>query len=190
MVYEYFPSRGDESESNNMIRQWMATIALIRVAGRTEDAQLYDRIADNIDYNLAISYSTDGDLGLIADPDGDVKLGAIALAALAISQHPDRDRWAAEEAALRRTVDHLWQADGSFVTFYVPADRNDNQNFYPGEALLLWAVTLEDGDRCRPARSVHAQLRVLPRLASGAAEPGLRPLALDGVRDGLAADGR
>ena len=144
MVYEYFPSRGDESDSNNMIRQWMATIALIRVAGRTEDAQLYDRIADNIDYNLAISYSTDGDLGLIADPDGDVKLGAIALAALAISQHPDRDRWAAEEAALRRTVDHLWQADGSFVTFYVPAGRNDNQNFYPGEALLLWAVTLED----------------------------------------------
>lgn len=144
MVYEYFPSRGDESASNNMIRQWMATIALVRVAGRTEDARLYDRIADNIDYNLGISYSTDGDFGLIADPDGDVKLGAVALAALAISQHPDRDRWAAEEAALRRTVDHLWQADGSFVTFYVPAGRNDNQNFYPGEALLLWAVTLED----------------------------------------------
>jgi hypothetical protein len=143
MVYEYYPSRGDESDSNNMIRQWMATIALIAVADRTEDEGLHDRIADNIDYNLATSYSTDGDLGLIADPDGDVKLGAVALAALAISQHPDRDRWAAEEAALRRTVDHLWQADGSFVTFYVPEGRNDNQNFYPGEALLLWAVTLE-----------------------------------------------
>ena len=144
MVYEYFPSRGDESTSNNMIRQWMATIALNRVAGLTDDAQLFERIADNIDYNLGISYSTDGDLGLIADPDGDVKLGAVALAALAISQHPERDRWAAEEASLRRMVDHLWQADGSFVTFYVPAGRSDNQNFYPGEALLLWAATLEE----------------------------------------------
>lgn len=145
MVYEYFPSRGDESGANNMIRQWMATIALIRVAERADDAMLFDRIGANIDYNLAISYRTDGDLGLVADPDGDVKLGAVALAALAISQHPERDRWADEEAALRRTVDHLWQADGSFVTFHVPAGRNDNQNFYPGEALLLWAVTLEDG---------------------------------------------
>ncbi len=143
MVYEYFPSRGDESDANNMIRQWMATIALNRVAGLTDDSQLYGRIADNIDYNLGISYSTDGDLGLIADPDGDVKLGAVALAALAISQHPERERWAAEEASLRRMVDHLWQADGSFVTFYVPAGRSDNQNFYPGEALLLWAATLE-----------------------------------------------
>ena len=41
-------------------------------------------------------------------------------------------------------VDHLWQPDGSFQTFYLPAGRTDNQNFYPGEALLLWAVTLED----------------------------------------------
>ncbi len=141
MVYEYFPSRGEESDANNMIRQWMATLALIRAA---DDDSLNDRIGDNIDYNLGISYSTDGDLGLIADPDGDVKLGAVALAALAISQHPDRDRWAAEEAALRRMVDHLWQPDGSFETFYMPAGRTDNQNFYPGEALLLWAVTLEE----------------------------------------------
>ena len=28
------------------------------------------------------------------------------------------------------------------MTFYVPAGRTDNQNFYPGEALLLWASTL------------------------------------------------
>ena len=33
----------------------------------------------------------------------------------------------------------LWRQDGSFRTFYRPADRNDCQNFYPGEALLFWA---------------------------------------------------
>lgn len=143
MVYEYFPSRGEEADSNNMIRQWMATVAMTRLALAAQDPDLLARVAVNIDFNLSISYSEEDGLGLIADPDGDVKLGAVALAALAISQHPDRDRWQEQEAALRRTVDHLWHPDGAFRTFYRPADRNDNQNFYPGEALLLWATTLE-----------------------------------------------
>lgn len=144
MTYEYWPSRGEESDSNNMIRQWMATSALTRVADVRGEVELYDRIADNIDYNLAISYTEVDGLGHVADPDGDVKLGAIALAALAISDHPGREQWAAEEAALRRSVDELWNDDGSFTTFLLPDGRNDNQNFYPGEALLLWAATLED----------------------------------------------
>jgi hypothetical protein len=151
MVYEYYPSRGEESTSNNMIRQWMATVAMTRIGLARNDAELLERVARNIDYNLSISYSEDEGLGLIADPDGEVKLGAVALAALAIRQHPARDRWEAEETALLQTVDELWQADGSFRTFYRPADRNDNQNFYPGEALLLWATMLEgdpdDSDR-------------------------------------------
>lgn len=143
MVYAYFPSRGEESQSNNMIRQWMATIALQRIAEDRDDDTLHRRARDNTIFNLDLSYRQEDGLGLIADPDGDVKLGAVALAALAISQSSDRASFAEEEAALRRTVDHLWLPDGSFNTFYVPAGRRDNQNFYPGEALLLWAVTLE-----------------------------------------------
>lgn len=143
MVYEYWPSRGDESDENNMIRQWMATIALIRSAEVADDPDAYARARRNIEYNLELSYSTEDGLGLIADPDGDVKLGAVALAALAISQHPDREAFVEEETSLRRTVDRLWQEDGSFTSFYRPEGRNDNQNFYPGEALLLWAWTLE-----------------------------------------------
>lgn len=143
MVYEYFPSRGEESGSNNMIRQWMATIAAIRFASLSGDDD--DPIVRrNVEYNLDRSFRIEGGNGLIADPDGDVKLGAVALAALAIMGHPDRADFAAEEAALRMTVDNLWNADGSFRTFYLPEGRNDNQNFYPGEALLLWAATLEE----------------------------------------------
>ena len=144
MVYEYFPSRGEESQSNNMIRQWMATLALLRIAEGREDDVLDRRIQDNIAYNLDLSYREEDGLGLIADPDGDVKLGAVALAALALSRNPDPSTYAAQQLALTRMVDHLWQPDGSFQTFYLPAGRTDNQNFYPGEALLLWAVTLED----------------------------------------------
>lgn len=142
MVYEYWPSRGEESGSNNMIRQWMATLALTRIAEQRDDRELEAKVEANIAYNLELSYREEGGLGLIADPDGEVKLGAVALAALAISEHPSRERFAAEEAALRRMVDHLWQPDGSFVTFFIPVGRNDNQNFYPGEALLLWATTI------------------------------------------------
>jgi hypothetical protein len=144
MVYEYFPSRGEESQSNNMIRQWMATLALVRVADERQDDALDRRIQDNFAYNLDLSYREEDGLGLIADPDGDVKLGAVALAALALSQNPDPDGFAEQELALRRMVDHLWQPDGSFETFYLPAGRTGNQNFYPGEALLLWATTLEE----------------------------------------------
>jgi hypothetical protein len=144
LTYEYWPSRGEASSDNNMIRQWMGTLAMTRLAVDRDDETLLRQSARNVEFNLADSYSVENGLGSIADPDGDVKLGAVALAALAISQHPDRERFAEQEAALRRTVDHLWQADGSFRTFLVPAERNDNQNFYPGEALLLWASTLED----------------------------------------------
>lgn len=143
MVYSYFPSRGEESQANNMIRQWMATIALQRIADERQDEELSGRVQDNILYNLELSYREENGFGLIADPDGDVKLGAVALAALALNQNPEHETFADEEAALRRTVEHLWQPDGSFETFYLPAGRTDNQNFYPGEALLLWADMLE-----------------------------------------------
>ena len=46
-------------------------------------------------------------------------------------------------AELRRTINTLWQPTGKFRTFVYPADRNDNQNFYPGETLLFWAISLE-----------------------------------------------
>lgn len=139
MTYKYWPSRGEESTSNNMIRQWMATVALNRLAARDGDHALYENAAGNIRYNLQEFYREEGDLGLI-EYAGKVKLGGVALAALALIEHPQRAEFSHEEAALRRTVEALWQEDGSFRTFYLPSDRNDNQNFYPGEALVLWAT--------------------------------------------------
>jgi hypothetical protein len=138
MTYKYWPSRGEYSTSNNMIRQWMATIALTRIAAERNDPDLFALAGKNIRYNLDNFYREENGLGLI-EYDDKVKLGAVALAALAIVEHPNRAAFAEEEAALRRTVHYLWREDGSFRTFYKPADRNDNQNFYPGEALLLWA---------------------------------------------------
>ncbi|PRQ04025.1 hypothetical protein [Enhygromyxa salina] len=143
MTYMWLPTAsGEKPNDNNMIRQWMATNALIKIAERRNDPQLWARIAKNIDYNLEHFYKQEGELGTI-EFQGKVKLGAVALAAMAIVSHPERARWQTQEHGLRRTVNELWSEDGSFEGFLKPrtsGGKNGNvQNFYPGETLLLWA---------------------------------------------------
>lgn len=144
MTYLYWPSTGTEAPSsrNNMIRQWMATVALGRIAAR-DDPATWDIVERNIDYNLSRFYRLEGGLGMI-EWNGKVKLGALALAAYAIVNHPKRAQWRAEEAAIRRTIDELWRPDGRFESFFKkPPNTREQQNFYPGEALLLWADLYE-----------------------------------------------
>ncbi|MGJ3245663.1 MAG: aspartyl/asparaginyl beta-hydroxylase domain-containing protein [Elainellaceae cyanobacterium] len=156
MIYKYFPSRGTESEANNLIRQFMATLALIRYARASGQATHWTLAQHNLNYTLHQFYRSEGRLGWV-EYDGKAKLGAIALAALAILEYSDgkaaqcdshtsdSTAWTVAPAykdlfrGLCATIDTLWQPDGSFRTFYKPAHRNDNQNFYPGEALLFWA---------------------------------------------------
>lgn len=144
MTYLWFPSTGTESRDNNMIRQWMATNALIAVAQREDDPVLWGRIADNIDYNLRRFYRQEGEFGVIQYNET-VKLGSLALAALAISNHPERERWREQEHSLRRTIMSLWHESGEFTLFYRPRHQQQNAaNFYPGETLLLWARLYEE----------------------------------------------
>ena len=147
MTYIYWPSPLKEPGpgKNNMIRQWMATVALGKYAADRNDQAMWDLAERNIDFNLARYYHEEDDLGMI-EWQGKVKLGAMGLATMALVEHPRREKWATQEAALRRSIDSLWHEDGSFTTFLKPKDRNDNTNFYPGEALLLWAV-LYDQER-------------------------------------------
>jgi hypothetical protein len=155
MTYKYWPSRGEESTANNMVRQWMATVALVTLA--RQRPALVPVAERNIRHNLARYYRQEGELGVI-DWQGSVKLGAVALAALALYQHPGGG-YAAERDALLRTVEHLWNPDGSFRTFLRPAGRNDNQNFYPGEALLLWATLYRDRPDPALLRRIQASIR-------------------------------
>jgi len=141
-TYKYWPSRGKESQARNMIRLWMATTALEKVAAERNDSELWDVIERNIDYNLRQFYHEEGRYGLI-EWNSKVKLGALAITTTALVEHPKREKWSRQETALRRTIDSLWKTDGSFNTFYRPKERNDNQNFYPGETLLLWSILYE-----------------------------------------------
>lgn len=157
MVYLYYPSRGAEDRTrNNAIRQWMATRCLIRVWQRRGSDALFQRIRKNIDYNLKTMYAEEGQLGLILDRDK-VKLGAVALAALALTESPFAAEFAPIRDRLAATIDRLWSQDGSFRTFYRPAGRDDCQNFYPGEALLFWAKRiLASSDSDLLARFQHS----------------------------------
>jgi hypothetical protein len=154
LTYQYFPSPAQEDKGNNMIRQWMATNAMVRWAHDRKDQAVFDVAEKNINYNLAHFFYYERDhqrvdvpagepvpadlLGMI-DYQGKVKLGGIALAAMAMWLHPKRAEWLDEINAISRTVDALWHEDGSFTSFY-KGSTEEYPNFYPGEAMLYWAT--------------------------------------------------
>ncbi len=138
MVYMALPSRGTESTDNNMIRQFMATVCLVRLANeKPDDARLRELARRNLTYNLQKFFVQEGELGLIRY--GDARLGAMALAALAIVESPFRADFERYETALRKTTEFMQKPDGSFFSFF-GSESGDNQNFYPGETLLLWGT--------------------------------------------------
>lgn len=144
MTCMYYSSSGRESNSNNMIRQWMATLALVRVARIDGEVASLAAARRNIDYNLEHFYRREGELGVIQYR-GQVKLGAVALAALALLEFPGPG-YQRQLQALVATTDALWQPGGEFRNFLRPERRNGEpnfHNFYPGETLLLWAGLLQ-----------------------------------------------
>jgi hypothetical protein len=149
ITYVWYPKDSVESDparDNNMIRQWMATNALEKIAEDRKDDALYEKIEKNIDYNLAQFYRVEEESGLgYIQFKGRSKLGAISLATMAIVNHPKREKWAVQESAMLRTIDSLHREDGSFDTMFKPPRSGvpNLHNFYPGETLLLWAALYE-----------------------------------------------
>jgi hypothetical protein len=153
LTYYYYPSTAQEATGNNMIRQWMATNAMVRWAEDHNDQAVYDLVEKNIDYNIkhffhferdrhVVSLGEDEPVGAtlgVIEWNGKVKLGGVALAGMAMWLHPKRDKWAKQIAGLQNIVDYLWHEDGSFTSFYKGADV-EYYNFYPGEAMLWWAT--------------------------------------------------
>jgi hypothetical protein len=142
LPYKYWPSSGIYSEADNPIRRFMASVAFNRMASALDRQDMKVAARRNLKFNLRRFYRVENGMGLIAW-DGSAKLGSLALAGLAILESPFAELWKVELYELRRTISSLWQPTGEFRTFVYPTDRNDNQNFYPGEALLFWAISLQ-----------------------------------------------
>lgn len=138
MAYLYYPATGLYARNkDNMIRQFMTTYALIRLAKYKNDANLLALAEKNLAYNME-HYAVKEEDKKIAYifHEKKAKLGAAAFALmslLASGSFPEKDKYVEYFANF---IFGMQLPDGSFKTFYKPVYRNDNQNFYPGEALL------------------------------------------------------
>lgn len=134
--YLYYPTTTSYSSSNNMIRQYMATVALAELYQYTGSEAYKSAFDYNMRFNFANYYEENGSLGYIAY-ENEAKLGAAAIALMAILE----SKHSAYQTPQQRLTEMILflhnETDGSFTTFYFPKERRgDNEYFYPGEAML------------------------------------------------------
>ncbi len=140
LPYKYWPSRGVDSRSDNAIRRFLATLALARWARLRGGAAAREAALRNLRANLSRYFRPVGDgRGAIVERTG-AKLGAAALAGLAILETPGAEELARELEMLAAGVESLVDEERGFRTFFFPPERDgQNWNFYSGEAMLFWA---------------------------------------------------
>ena len=140
LPYKYWPSRGTESPADNAIRRFLASLALARLGELRGGTEIRDAAKRNLRFNLK-RYFRDigGGRGAIVERTG-AKLGAAAVAGLAILENSAPEEFSRELAMLAAGIDSLVDEERGFRTFFFPAERDgENWNFYSGEALLFWA---------------------------------------------------
>ncbi len=195
MVYEYLPSTGEESPTDNTVRQALATLCLGRIANRSKKPEHREIADNNLGYFMRHRYRLEGEFGVVSEidqvsgipakpaaatadplPEGkEPKLGAIAILALALLERPAIKPFEKPLAALFATTRHLQQKDGAFRTHFGPADRDDNQNFYPGETLLLWATALRRKPALIDAETYLRSARYYRKFFKAAPSPAFVP---------------
>ena len=138
--YKYWPSRGMESPADNAIRNFLASWSLARLAKFRRSARLGEAARRNLRFNLSRYFQHIGNgRGAIVESTG-AKLGASAVAGLAILEASDGQEFLEELGMLAEGINSLADEDSGFRTFFFPRARDgDNWNFYSGEALLFWA---------------------------------------------------
>lgn len=150
-----------KSDSNNMIRQWMGTLALFRLGKFLKNPVLLKAAEKNLAYNRDhyLWIEENKKIAYIYG-EGSVKLGAAGFALMSFieaQQDPQREKWI---SYLKNFILSQQKADGSFQTFYYPP-RNDNQNFYPGEAAVA-LMTLYSASPEKELASLEAVERAWP----------------------------
>lgn len=146
LPYKYWPSRGTRSPADNAIRRLLAALALARLGRLRGDARIDRAARRNLGHILKRYFRGIGDgKGAIVEGRG-AKLGAAALAALAILESPSPEEFRSEYRMLAAGVASMTDPNHGFRTFFFPAERDgENWNFYSGEALLFWAEARRRG---------------------------------------------
>ncbi len=135
--YEYNPSNGEYSNSNNMIRQLMSSRWLAEESGGNDILLQMHRV--NLDFVLRNWYREDGELGYIYFGDKS-KIGAIAMALRFLIFSPDFKEYEDEAVKLANTIQYLQNEDGSLRAWYIEPDYSYDEEklltYYSGEAIL------------------------------------------------------
>ena len=171
LPYKYWPSRGTQSPADNAIRRFLGSLAMFRLSELRKSSALLEGATRNLRYNLDRYFRPTGEgCGVIVERAG-AKLGAAAVAGLAILANPAREEFSEQLAMLSKAIESLSHPELGFRTFFFPRSRDgDNWNFYSGEALLFWAESVRQGlpdapsvERCtaafRRCRARHRQQR-------------------------------
>ncbi len=150
--YKYWPSRGAESPADNAIRRFLGSLSLARLGELRGSTKIREAARCNLRFNLARYFRDIGEgRGAIVENTG-AKLGAAAIAALAILESPARGEFYSELTMLAAGVDSLVDEELGFRTFFFPPERDgDNWNFYSGEALLFLSEAVRRGEKCAPS---------------------------------------
>lgn len=154
-TYEFEVGADRYSDENNIVRQIgvaALTSQYARLSGKSSAVTSADRAIAFHLQGLANLPGVDG-AGFIATADGRNKLGATALLAMALLEHPQSERYAETRGRLVNGILWLQQPSGMFVTAFPPAQQLNAQDYFPGEALLVLA---EEYDRQPSERILKA----------------------------------
>lgn len=150
-TYQYEPARDLYTNDDSAVHQVGATAAMSFLAAH--DGLAASRAAADRAIAVHLGRLADvpkmKDAAFVATADGTNPLGVTALACLALSYHPDPDRYADTR---RRLIDGmLWlQRDsGMFLTAFPPALDVGAQDYFPGEALLALAAHYDSAPSAR-----------------------------------------
>ncbi len=140
-TYQYEPARNRYTDDDNLVRQVgtvMAVSAYARASGRAGAKAAADL---GIRYHLQGLRDIPGrsDAAYVATADGRNKLGVTALLCLALTKHPDAERYAETRRKLVAGMLTLQGESGMFATAFPPAREFGAQDYFPGEALLAMA---------------------------------------------------
>ena len=135
--YEYRPSSGEYSNSNNMIRQLMSSRWLAELSSKDEALLHMHKV--NLDYILRNWYREDGESGYIYF-DNKSKVGATAMALRTLAYSPYLEDYMDVAQKLASNILSLQNEDGSLNAWYIEPDYAYDEErllrFYSGETIL------------------------------------------------------
>lgn len=156
-VYRYDPVTDHSADSNNELRQLMATRLLGELV--REDSSLYQLHRKNLDYIMSRYFKSSGDVAWI-EYAGKSKLWAIAMAIRAFLASPFADEYLLQTIQLGNTVLSLQNNDWSFRAWRIaPSYAYDEDyllTFYSWEAIV---ALMELYNRTGDARRFDAARR-------------------------------